>query len=217
LIELRRQHEHTETESTADPLPADALIVVPVRNLVLFPGVDRAAHARARGVHGSPRRRPCDAEAIGLVLQRNAEVRTARVHGPVYRRHDRPRSCATVTTPDGAHNLVVQGDQRFRVAEFLEGVRTKGRPRGSSCPTRRPVNRDIEARMLQVKARAAELLELLPRAPGRARRRRSSRSSRRADSADFVAEPHRHQGRREAGLLETFDVQMRLDACSPSS
>src|SRR5207253_2215117 len=68
-----------------------------------------------------------------------------------------------LTTPDGTHNLVVQGDQRFRVAQFLEDRPHKA-ARVELLPDPAPVNRDIDARRLQVKARASELGEQIAKA-----------------------------------------------------
>ncbi len=86
-----------------------------------------------------------------------------------------------VTAPDGTHHLVVQGEERFRVLEFLDGwpflvARVQ---RIAEPETRTP---EIEARFLNLQRQAVEALELLPQAPpelivGRAERaRRPARS-----------------------------------------
>ncbi len=200
--------EATRNESNATPLPADALILVPVRNLVMFPGlIAPLALGREESVRAAQEAVRTQ-KPIGLLLQRNAEVEqpdatdlhTVGTTATILR---------YVTGQDGSHNLVVQGGQRFRVAEFLEGRPYKA-ARVEILPDVAPVNRDIEARMLQVKARAAELLELMPRAPAELVASIEQIQSPGA-LADFVAGLIDIKAQEKQDLLETFDVQMRLD------
>jgi ATP-dependent Lon protease len=69
-----------------------------------------------------------------------------------------------VTTPDGTHHLVCQGDQRFQVTEFLNGW-----PffvaRVLRIPEPEPKSSEIEARFLHLKQQTLEAVELLPQAP----------------------------------------------------
>ena len=155
--------ETPRTESGAPPLPADGLIIVPVRNLVLFPGLIAPLTLGRAGVDARRAGGRAHAKADGPppAAQRETEQPAST---ELYSVGTVATILRYVTTPDGAHNLVVQGDKRFRVAEFLEG-RPYMAARAEMLPDPSPVNRDIEARMLQVKARAAELLELMPRAP----------------------------------------------------
>ena len=148
-----------------DDMPADAMIIVPVRNVVLFPGlvaplgVNRPASIAAVQEAVRTERR------VGLLLQRHPEV-----DDPSDRDLYTVGTVATilryVTGPDGAHQLVVHGDQRFRVAGFYDDANLPFRvARVEMLPDAEAVTTDIEARMLQVKARAAEMLELAPRVP----------------------------------------------------
>jgi len=145
---------------------------------------------------------------MGLLLQRNAETEQP-ASTDLYTVGTTATILRYVTTPDGAHNLVVQGDKRFRVAEFLEGHPYMA-ARAEMLPDPSPVNRDIEARMLQVKARAAELLELMPRAPAELVASIEQIQSP-GGLADFDAGLIDIKAAEKQDLLETFDVQMRLD------
>ena len=196
------------TPENTTPLPADGLIIVPVRNLVLFPGLIAPLTLGREESMLAAQEAVRTQKPIGLVLQRNAETEqpeTDELHtvGTV------ATILRYVTTPDGAHNLVVQGDQRFRVAEFLEGRPYKA-ARVELLPDPTPVNRDVEARMLQVKARAAELLELMPRAPAELAASIEQIASP-GGLADFIAGLIDIKAAEKQDLLETFDVQMRLD------
>src|SRR5688572_17640514 len=101
-------------------LPADVLPLLPVRNLVLFPGtVVPVTMARPRSIAaaqaGVRSERP-----IGIVLQREAGV-----EDPAPLDLLRVGSTANVlrylTAPDGNHHLICQGQQRFRIVEFVSG------------------------------------------------------------------------------------------------
>ena len=195
-------------QPNASPLPADALIVVPVRNLVLFPGLIAPLTLGREESMLAAQEAVRTQKPIGLVLQRNAELEKPEA-ADLYTVGTTATILRYVTTPDGAHNLVVQGDQRFRVAEFLEGHPFKA-ARVELLPDPSPVNRDIEARMLQVKARAAELLELMPRAPAELAASIEQIQSP-GGLADFIAGLIDIKAPEKQDLLETFDVQMRLD------
>ncbi|MFO1303663.1 MAG: endopeptidase La [Burkholderiales bacterium] len=200
--------ETPRDEAAATPLSSDGLILVPVRNLVLFPGlIAPLALGREESVHAAQEAVRTQ-KPIGLLLQRNAEVEQPEAKD-LYTVGTTATILRYVTGQDGSHNLVVQGGQRFRVAEFLDGRGYKV-ARVELLPDPAPVNRDIEARMLQVKARAAELLELMPRAPAELEGSIEQIQSPGA-LADFIAGLIDIKPQEKQDLLETFDVQMRLD------
>jgi ATP-dependent Lon protease len=200
--------EAPKPEASSAALPADALIIVPVRNLVLFPGlIAPLGLGRPDSIVAAQesvkRQRP-----IGVLLQRTPQTEqpTAR---DLYTVGTSAQVLRYITTPDGAHNLVLQGEQRFRVVEFIEGHPFKV-ARVELLPDPTPMNRDIEARMLQVKARAAELLELMPRVPAEVAASVEQVSAP-GPLADFIAGLLDIKPAEKQDILETFDVQMRLD------
>ena len=194
-----------------DDMPADAMIIVPVRNVVLFPGlvaplgVNRPASIAAVQEAVRTERR------IGLLLQRHPEV-----DDPSERDLYTVGTVATilryVTGPDGAHQLVVHGDQRFRVAGFYDDAKLPFRvARVEMLPDAEAVTTDIEARMLQVKARAAEMLELAPRVPPELAAAIEQVSTPGA-LADFIAGLLDIKPADKQDVLETTDLAARLDA-----
>src|SRR6185295_13827187 len=73
-VPLQAEAAHAQDERKAKPLPEDALIILPVRNVVLFPGVVLPitvgrARSRAAAQQAARTQRP-----IGVLLQRNKEV-----------------------------------------------------------------------------------------------------------------------------------------------
>src|SRR5262245_12829337 len=145
------------------PLPADAMIIMPVRNFVLFPGVVMPVTiGRAKSI-AAAQQAVREQRQIGVLMQRDASVEDP---SPVdmHRMGTVANIVRYVTAPDGGHHLICQGEQRFQILEFLGGwpffvARVLGIPEATS---RTP---DIEARMLHLRGQAVEALELLPQPP----------------------------------------------------
>src|SRR5271170_356558 len=189
-------------------LPEDALIIIPVRGMVLFPGlVLPVTLGRERSIAAAQEAARLG-QPIGLVLQRDPEQ-----HDPAPGDlHAVGTSAAVVrylTAPDGAHHIIVQGQHRFRVIEFLEGwpflvakVELIGEAEIFST--------EIEARVEQLKERAVEVLKLLPNAPqdlaGVIQGMRSP-----SGLADLIAGVLDIKPTEKQDVLETFDVRVRLD------
>jgi len=190
------------------PLPKDALIVIPMRNAVVFPGVlspitvgrSMSIAAAQEAVRGELR--------AGFLLQRDpqkTEVAADDLYwvgtaGPIVR---------YVTGQDGAHHLVVQGEGRFRVLEFLDGWPfLVARVAMIDAPAAE--GPEIEARFLQLKEQAAEAIGLLPHVPDElAGVVRGIGSP--AALCDLVANLLDVKLEEKQDILETFDLMRRLD------
>ncbi len=101
-------------------LPDDMLIILPVRNLVLFPGVILpVAIKREKTVAGAQEAVRVEGK-VGFLLQKNPET-----EDPTFDELHRIGTAATivryVTAPDGTHHLVCQGERRFRVLDAVGG------------------------------------------------------------------------------------------------
>jgi ATP-dependent Lon protease len=199
--------DQTQTSPAAE-LPADAMIILPVRNMVLFPGIVLPF------VIGRPRSVAAAQEAarserpLGVLVQRDASVEdptSADLHtiGTV------AAVMRYVTAPDGSHHVVCQGERRFRVIEFLDGypflVARVEQIGESELRTA-----EVEARVHRLKERAVEAVQLLPQAPGELAGAIQSIQSASA-LADFVAAFLDLQPEEKQQVLETLDVQARLD------
>ena len=192
-----------------DNLPADAMIVVPVRNLVLFPGLIApvglarpASIAAAQEAVRTERR-------IGVLLQRDAAIEDpspADLHsiGTV------ASILRYVTAPDGSHQLVLHGEERFRVAGFFDDTPFPV-ARVELLPDATGITPEIEARMLQIKTRAVEMLELAPRVPPELAGAIDQIKAPGA-LADFVAGLIDIRPAEKQQILETVDLTARLDA-----
>src|SRR5271157_2486451 len=153
----------TRREGAVRPLPEDALIIVPVRNVVLFPGmvfpltVGRE-RSRAAAQEAARLQRP-----LGVLLQSKPGVDEP---GPddLHWVGTTATVVRYITAPDGTHHAICKGLQRFRVLQFLEGYPfTAARVQLVDAPEH--VDADIEGRAHSLKERALEILRLLPQVP----------------------------------------------------
>jgi ATP-dependent Lon protease len=196
-------------ETPLRPLPEDAIPVLPVRNLVLFPDVVLPiSMKRERSVAALQAAEAWGSNELGVMLQREEacdEPQADDLHwvGTVARvlRH--------VATPDGVHHAMCQGEVRFRVLEFLEGwpflVARIERIRDVEVHTA-----EVEARALNLRTLALEALQYLPQVGSELAGTLGSLESP-ARLADLVASVLDVAPKVRLGILETFDLRSRLD------
>ncbi|MBX9606493.1 MAG: endopeptidase La [Gammaproteobacteria bacterium] len=193
---------------TLKPLPEDALILLPVRNLVLFPGTASPLTIGRASSVAAARAAAQEERAVGLLLQRDpaqSDVQPDDLHWV----GTTARILRYVAAQGGAQHLVVQGERRFRVLEFLEGwpflVARVAYVEPGEARTQA-----IEARLLQLKQRAGEAIRLLPNAPDDLMAVVQNMQSA-AALADMVASFLDVPNEEKQAILETFDLAARLD------
>ncbi|HSG24415.1 MAG TPA: LON peptidase substrate-binding domain-containing protein, partial [Azonexus sp.] len=101
-------------------IPEDALIIIPMRNAVLFPGMILPfTIGREASVLAAQQAVQTDLP-VGILLQRNPDLDAP---GPddLYTVGTVASVMRYVTMPDETHVIVCQGQQRFRVTGFLPG------------------------------------------------------------------------------------------------
>jgi len=198
----------TQPEVAARQLPEDALIILPVRNVVMFPGMVfplTVGRERSRlAVQEAVRlERP-----IGVLLQSKPEADEPTPE----ELHWVGTSAAVLrymTTPEGVHHVVAKGLRRFGVLQFLEGYPfMAARVRHIDEPSQ--PDAEIEGRALALKQRALETLQLLPQVPAEmvAAVQGAEDASR---LADFIAAVMDIAPAQKQSLLETFDLKARLE------
>src|ERR1700686_2941298 len=198
----------TATDQNHPVIPQDATIILPVRNMLLFPGLvlpltlgRPASIAAAQEAVRSGRK-------VGLLLQDDPEIEQP---GPEHLR--RVGTIAEilryVTTSEEAHYAICRGLRRFRVEEFLYGfpfIVARVEEIGI-CEVITP---DVEARMRLLKTRAREAIQFLPNLPPEIPTAIDSLESPSA-LADFLAGIIDIPVREKQDLLETFDLTQLLD------
>jgi ATP-dependent Lon protease len=188
-------------------IPEDVLIILPVRDTVLFPGVvlpialtGKRALAAAQEAVRTQRR-------VGLVLQSEAGDEPAP--DQLHRVGTVASIVRFVTAADGTHHLIAQGEQRFTVLDYvsLEPFLV-----ARIEPHREPAvhDREVEARGLTLRERAIEASQLLPQAPGEL-----VNAIRAIESvptlADIVTSFMDLKSTEKQEILATFDLKARLD------
>jgi len=194
--------------ASSRPLPDDALIVVPMRNTVLFPGVISPITVGRKSSVAAAQEAVRSEKKIGFLLQRDAKKDDLRPDD-LYWVGTAGQVVRYITGPEGAHHLVVQGTSRFRVLEFLEGWPFLV-ARVQYVETRDEMTPEIEARFLQLKERAVEAIQLLANAP-----EELAVVVQQVGSpgllADMVANLLDVRNEDKQDLLETFELKRRLD------
>src|SRR4249920_3910551 len=155
--------EPVQSGSTLPPLPADALIIVPVRNTVLFPGLMLPITLGRPKSIAAAQQAVRDQRQVGILLQRDAEV-SEPTPLDMHRMGTLANIVRYITAPDGSHHLICQGEQRFQVVEYLSGW-----PffvaRVLQIPEPETQSAEVEARFVNLKAQTLEAIQLLPQAP----------------------------------------------------
>lgn len=160
---MATEQMNTAQTNTDVKIPEDALIIIPVREMVLFPGaIAPIAIARPKSV-AAAQQALREQRPIGIVLQRSPETEEP---GPddLYRVATIANIVRYITAPDGTHHIVCQGVQRARILDFLPGSPFPA-ARIQQIPEPTTSSPEIEARALNLQRQAIEAVELLPQAP----------------------------------------------------
>src|SRR3954454_23642624 len=105
----------TQTRGAADPsLPADALVILPMREAVLFPGTVLPLAVGRQSSVAAVQYAMRAGQQIGVVMQRDPQVAEPTAVD-LHRMGTIANILRWVTAPDGSHHLIAQGVQRFRV------------------------------------------------------------------------------------------------------
>ena len=197
--------------STMPALPPDALIIVPVRNTVLFPGlVLPITLGRPKSI-AAAQQAVRDQRQVGILLQRDAEVADPT---PIdmHRMGTLANIVRYVTGPDGSHHLICQGEQRFQIVEYLSGwpffvarVLQIAEPEVKTP--------EIEARFVNLKAQTLEAIQLLPQAPPDLLAAIQSIDGPSA-LADLAIAYMDVKPEEKQEILETVDISARMDKVS---
>src|SRR5690606_18437437 len=189
-------------------LPDDARIIIPLRDAVLFPGVLSPVTVRRESSVAAAQEAVKTERPVGFLLQRDPSKNQVGPHdlcwvgteGPIAR---------YITGQEGAHHLLVQGQSRFRVLEFLEGWPFMV-ARVAEVEQADAEDSQLEARFLQLKEQAIEAIALLPNMPDE-----QVGVVRSIDSPGLLADMVTHmieiKPEQKQEILETFDLLQRLD------
>ena len=199
------------TQPDTVPIPKDALIIIPVRNTVLFPGVVAPITVGRPKSIAAAQQALREQRPVGILLQRNAETNDP---GP----DDLNRICTVanivryITAPDETHHIICQGVQRARILDFLPGTPFLA-ARVLHIPEPTAASPEIEARFLNLQRQAIEAIQLLPQAPPELVDAFQSVTSP-AVLADLATSYMDIKPQEKQEILETIDLSLRMEKVS---
>jgi ATP-dependent Lon protease len=201
----------TPSPDQSTPIPGDALIIVPVRNTVLFPGVVIPITIGRPKSIAAAQQAVREQRPIGILLQRSAEMNEP---GPddLYRVGTMANIVRYVTGPDDSHHLVCQGVQRVRVLDYLPGTPFPV-ARVLHIPEPTTSSPEIEARFMNLQRQAIEVAELLPQAPPELIAVLQATTSP-ATLADLATSYMDIKPQEKQEILETVDLALRMEKVS---
>ncbi len=202
------------SESSAAQLvsiPADALIIIAVRNTVLFPGMIAPITLGRPQAIAAAQQAVREQRQIGILLQRDAELNEPALDD-LHRIGTAANIVRYLTGPDDSHHIVCQGIQRIRVLDFLPGTPFPA-ARVLNIPEPTTNSPEIEARFLNLQRQAIEATELLPQPPQELIAILQSTTSP-AALADLATSYMDIKPQEKQEILETVDVALRVEKVS---
>ncbi|MEM9803068.1 MAG: endopeptidase La [Planctomycetota bacterium] len=193
---------------TSEDDDLEVMVIVPVRNMILFPGVVLPLMLGRESSVVAVRAAVAEDEPIGLLLQKDERV---EIPGPedLYDVGTVGEIMRYWTAPDGRHQAICQGLARFEIVEYVE-TEPMLVARVRRIAVVEPSTRAIEARFVALKQRAEEVLALLPGTPDDLEQAVAGIDSP-TMLADLVATFLDVPSSEKQELLEEFDLKKRLD------
>jgi ATP-dependent Lon protease len=208
MEEQAEQQAKTGQGEGHPPLPPDSMIILPVRQTVLFPGIVLPLAIGRKSSVAAAQEAVRAERMIGVVLQTDAAVEEP-TPAQLHRVGTAAQILRYVTAPDGTHHVIAQGVRRFRVIEFLSGYPFLV-ARVEEIGVSEVMTPEIEARLGLVRTRAGEAVQLLGNAPPEVVATIANLDSASA-LADFVGGIIDVKPSDKQEILETIDIKERLD------
>jgi ATP-dependent Lon protease len=202
------EQKPVEQPESHPALPADSMIILPVRQTVLFPGIVLPLTIARKSSIAAAQAAVRAERMVGVVLQTDPAAEDPTPE-QLHRVGTAAQILRYVTTPDGTHHAIAQGVRRFRVIEYLRGFPFLV-ARVEEIGVAEVMTPEIEARVSLVRTRAREAMQLLPNVPPEMAAAIESLDSASA-LADFIAGVMDAKPSEKQEVLETIDIRDRLD------
>src|SRR3954468_4903517 len=208
MAEVAEQQKTDSGETQPPPLPQDALIILPVRQAVLFPGMMLPLAIGRPASIAAAQEAVRTEKSIGVLLQTDAAIEDP-TPAQLHKIGTTAQILRYITAPDGTHHVICRGVRRFRVTEFIPGYPYLV-ARVEEIGATEVVTPEIEARANLLRERAREAIGLLQNVPAELASAIDSLDSASA-LADFVAGLLDVRPIDKQDILETIDLKERLD------
>ena len=198
-------------ESAASTEHSNSLLILPVRETVLFPGVLFPISIGRPVSIGAVQQAMREERQIGILMQRDGEV-LEPVGTDMHRIGTVANIVRYVTAPDGGHHVIVQGIERVRIVDFAQ-ERPLLVANVQRIPEATMDGPEIEARTMLLRQQAIEALELLPQVPAELVAAMQNAQSASA-LTDLTAAYMDISPEQKQEILETIDLPLRMDKVS---
>ena len=190
------------------PLPQDALIILPVRQAVLFPGLMLPLTIGRPSSISAAQEAVRTEKPIGVLLQTDPAIEDPTAE-QLHKIGTIAQILRYITAPDGTHHVICRGVRRFRAVAFIPGYPYLV-ARIEELGEIEVVTPDIEARTNLLRERAREAIGFLQNVPAELASAIDTLNSTSA-LADFVAGLLDVRPADKQDILETIDIKQRLD------
>ncbi len=187
----------------------DTLILLPVRNVVLFPGLVLPITLSRKAEFAAAQEAVRGERPVGVILQRDAEQEDPGSEG-LHTMGTVATILRYVTGRDNQHHLVCQGEQRFQVVDYVDSDGDYAVARIERLDEPDDSGNEIEARVYNLRQEAVEALRLLPQTPDELIQAIQGLESA-PQLADMVASYMDLKPAEKQDILETREIQPRLD------
>jgi ATP-dependent Lon protease len=200
--------QRNDQRASHPPLPPNSMIILPVRQAVLFPGMVLPLAIGRPSSIAAAQEAVRSERMLGILLQTDPAVEDPSPE-QLYRVGACGQILRYVTATDGTHHVICRGVRRFRALEFLPGFPFLV-ARVEEISVNEVMTTEIEVRVALLKERAREAMQLLPNIPGEVAAAIDNLTSA-SELADFIAGLIDAQPAEKQEILETIDVTERLD------
>jgi ATP-dependent Lon protease len=191
------------------PIPDNAIAIIPVRNMVLLPGLVVPIAIGRKGSIAATQYAIKGARPLGILMQHNPKTE-APVADDLASMGTVASILRHVVSTDGTKHIICQGLRRFRVTGYLSGypflvaeIEEVEEPTDAGDP-------EVEVRFMRLKESAVEALQLLPHVPAEMIHA-VQRITAPGILADLVAGYLDLEATEKQAILEEVNLRHRLD------
>jgi ATP-dependent Lon protease len=153
----------TQPDKGNSSLPPDSMIILPVRQTVLFPGTVLPLTIARPGSVAAAQEAVRSERPLGVILQADPAIDDP-TPAQLHRVGTSAQVLRYVTAPDGTHHVICQGVRRFRIIDFIPGYPYLV-ARVEEIGVAEVMTPELEARVRLLKERMQEAMQLLPNVP----------------------------------------------------
>lgn len=203
--------EKLKAVQASTKLPEEVLVILPTRNVVLFPGVIAPITLGRETTISAVQEAMRNNRRLGLMLQRNPNDDEPNAED-LYQVGTLVNVLRYVTTQEGTHHLVVQGEERFKVQDYLQDEPFLA-AKVSFMPDPKSDDLELEARRRYLQNLAIDVAKLLPQLPSDVTQTLQNIGDAGA-LADLIANFMDMTPAEKQQLLEVTDLHERLERVS---